>query len=286
MNYLSQQNPSDFSEKRVVYRVDFNVPVENGLVSEAETFRIHSIFRTLEFLKKAGAKIILISHLGQKGESLQSVADYISKNLPEWDVTFVPHIVGIDVDQAIENLKEGECVLLENVRTDTREEENNTEFTKILAGYGDIYVEDAFGVMHRSHSSLVGIPRLLPSYAGFLLESEIKNLNQALKPESPSVLIMAGIKFETKLPLIEKLLPLYDSVILGGGLLNTYLKSFGLNVGKSVIDSSANLSTITGSSKLVIPEKVIIERDGLAQAVTTSQYKKTILLWMLLLMIT
>lgn len=264
MNYLSQQNPTDFSGKRIIVRVDFNVPLEDGVVSESEAFRIHAVIPTIQFLKSAGAKIVLLSHIGRGGDSLSPVADYLEKNFPELGITFSP-----------DGMINGDYVLLENVRKNPGEESNDSTYAHELAGLGDYFVNDAFAVSHRAHASVVGIAGLLPSYAGFLLESEIKNLDQALQPESPSVLIMAGIKFETKLPLIEKLLPLYDSVILGGGLLNTYLKSFGLNVGKSVIDSSADLSTITGSPKLVIPEKVIIEREGLAQTVTTSQVQES-----------
>ncbi len=263
MNYLSQQNPNNFLGKRVVVRVDFNVPLEDGIVSESEAFRIHAVVPTIQFLKSAGANIVLLSHIGRSGDSLQPVADYLEKNLPELGISFSP-----------DGIINGDCVLLENVRKNSGEESNDPEYAKQLASLGDYFVNDAFAVSHRAHASVVGIAGLLPSYAGFLLESEIQNLNKALQPESPSVLIMAGIKFETKLPLIEKLLPVYDTVILGGGLLNTYLKSFGLNIGKSVIDSSANLSTITGSSKLVIPEKIILEREGSAQTVTTSQVQE------------
>ncbi len=263
MNYLSQQNPNDFSGKRVVVRVDFNVPIENGVVSESEAFRIHAVVPTIQFLKNADAKIILLSHIGRGGDSLSPVADYIANNLPELGITFSPT-----------GTINGDCVLLENVRKNLGEESNDPTYAKELAGLGDYFVNDAFAVSHRKHASVFGIAELLPSFAGFLLESEVKHLNSALKPESPSVLIMAGIKFETKLPLIEKLLPVYDTVILGGGLLNTYLKSFGLNTGVSVIDDSANLSTIVGNSKITVPEKVIIERDGAAQEVTTSQVQE------------
>jgi phosphoglycerate kinase len=263
MNYLSQQNPNIFSGKRVIVRVDFNVPLEDGIVSDSEAFRIHAVIPTIQFLKSAGAKIVLLSHIGRNGDTLVPVADYLVKNFSELGITF-----------SHDGTINGDCVLLENVRKNPGEESNDSAYAQELGGLGDYFVNDAFAVSHRAHASIVGIAGLLPSYAGFLLESEIKNLNQALQPESPSVLIMAGIKFETKLPLIEKLLPAYDTVILGGGLLNTYLKSFGLNIGKSVIDSSADLSIITGSPKLVIPEKVIIEREGLAQTVTTSQVQE------------
>lgn len=263
MNYLSKANPSDFSGKHVIVRVDFNVPLEDGLVSESEAFRIHAVVPTIQFLKNAGAKIVLLSHIGRGGDSLQPVANYIKDNLPELGITFS---TGAEIN--------GDCVLLENVRQNPGEESNDLEYAKQLACLGDYFVNDAFAVSHRAHASVVGIAEFLPSYAGFLLESEIEHLNSALKPEFPSVLIMAGIKFETKLPLIEKLLPLYDTVILGGGLLNTYLKSFGLNIGVSVVDDSANLSSIVGSAKITIPEKVIIERESVPQVVTISQVQE------------
>ena len=260
MNYLSQTNPSQFSGKRVIVRVDFNVPIEDGVVSESEAFRIHAAVPTIQFLKSAGAKIILLSHIGRAGDSLQPVADYISKNLSELEMTFSQN-----------GIIDGDCVLLENVRQNPGEESNDVEYAQQLANLGDCFVNDAFAVSHRAHASIVGIAKLLPSYAGFLLESEIEHLNKALKPESPSVLIMAGVKFETKLPLIEKLLPVYDSVILGGGLLNTYLVSSGFSIGKSIIDSSADLSSIVGNEKIIIPEQIVVERNALSQSVSATQ---------------
>lgn len=271
MNYLSQANPEQFKDKRVIVRVDFNVPIENGIVSESEAFRIHAVVPTINFLKNAGAKIVLISHIGRSGDSLSPVADYIEKVLPELGVKFISEIIGVNVNSAISNLENSNVILLENIRQNSGEEKNDSEFSKTLASYADYYVNDAFAVSHRKHASVAGIPAFISGYAGLLIESEINHLDQALHPEYPSVLIMAGIKFETKLPLIEKLLPLYDSVILGGGLLNTYLKSFGLNVGTSVIDDSANLANIISNTKITIPEKVVIERDGTTLEVTVSQ---------------
>jgi phosphoglycerate kinase len=274
MNYLSQQNPEIFNGKRIIVRVDFNVPLEHGTVSESEAFRIHAIVPTIQYFKNAGAKIILISHIGRGGDSLAPVVDYLAEKLPELGVQFIPSILGEQVEQIVSNLQNSDIILLENIRQNSGEEKNDAEFGKKLASYADYYVNDAFAVSHRAHASVVGIAKHIPSFAGLLLESEIKNLNKALKPESPSVLIMAGIKFETKLPLIEKLLPFYDSVLLGGGLLNTYLKVFGLNIGTSVFDDSAILSSIIGSTKLVIPEKVVIERGEVAQEVTTLEIQE------------
>ncbi len=271
MNYLSQTDQGVFNGKRVIVRVDFNVPIENGVVSESEAFRIHAVVSTIQWLKNAGAKIILISHIGRGGDSLSPVADYIAKVLPELDVKFIPEIIGNNVDTAISNLQNSDVILLENIRQNPGEEKNDSEFAKTLAVYADYYVNDAFAVSHRKHASVVGIPAIIPGYVGLLIESEINHLNQALQPQSPSVLIMAGIKFETKLPLIEKLLPLYDSVILGGGLLNTYLKSSNISVGKSVIDESADLSSIIGNAKIIVPDIVVIERDGTSHEINTHE---------------
>lgn len=271
MNYLSQTNPTEFTGKRVIVRVDFNVPIENGVVSESEAFRIHAVVPTINLLKNAGAKIILISHIGRGGDSLSPVTDYIATTLPELGVKFIPEIIGESVNTAISNLENSDVILLENIRQNPGEEKNDSEFAKTLASYADYYVNDAFAVSHRAHASVVGIPAIIPGYAGLLIESEINHLNQALHPQSPSVLIMAGIKFETKLPLIEKLLPLYDSVILGGGLLNTYLTASNIPTGKSVIDASADLSSIIGNVKIIIPEVVIVERDGGSHEINTHE---------------
>lgn len=275
MNYLSQQQPELFTGKRVVVRVDCNVPLENGIVSESEAFRIHAIIPTVTFLKNTGAKIILISHIGRSGDTLAPVAEYLHTTFPDLGVQFISQVTGEIVSHRVELLNNGEVLLLENVRKNSGEESNDPVFAKELASLGDFFVNDAFAVSHRAHASVVGIAQLLPSFAGLLLEKEITNLQSALSPQSPSVLIMAGIKFETKLSLVEKFLPMYDTVILGGGLLNTYLKSCGLSIGASVFDDSANLSTIIRNPKITIPEKVIVERDGVAHTVTTAQVEDT-----------
>ncbi len=271
MKYLSQQNPTIFQGKRVLVRVDYNVPIIDGAISSTEAFRIHATLPTIEWLQKAGAKIILISHIGRSGDSLCVVYDYLQEYIPELNIQFVSEVVGEQATESVNRMESGQILLLENVRKEKGEELNDSSFVQSLSLLGDYFVNDAFAVSHRAHASVVGIATHLPSFAGLLMEQEIIHLEQALEPSSPSVLIMAGIKFETKLPLIEKLLPLYDSVILGGGLLNTYLKSFGIGVGKSVIDDSANLSSIIGSKKIIIPEYVIVERNGEAKTITVSE---------------
>lgn len=261
MKFLSQTNPSEFTGKRVIVRVDFNVPVKDGVVSKNEAFKIESALPTIEFLKNAGAKIILISHLGNEGNSLQPIAEYIIKNHPDLNLTFTKDISGVLTN----------CVLLENLRINPGEKSNDLNFAKELASLADFYVNDAFAESHRAYMSIVGIPQLLPSFAGLLMEQEVEHLGQALHPTSPSVLVMAGVKFETKLPLIEKFLPLYDAIILGGGLFNTYLEKSGVSVGDSVIDETADLKNIIGNEKIIIPDHVIVERDGESSTIAINE---------------
>ncbi len=261
MNFLSQNNLHDFTGKRVIVRVDFNVPIHDGVVSPEESYRIASAAKTIEWLQNADAKIILLSHIGRKGDTLRPVADYIHRYFPQWNMEFIPAIGGSEVSQKIESLENGACLLLENVRSHAGEELNDLDFAGQLASFGDFYVNDAFGASHRNHASIVGIPKFLPSFAGFLIESELHQLQHALHPIKPAILIMGGIKFETKLPLIEKFLPKYQKVLLGGGLLNTFLHQSGYTIGKSVYDTTANLTSIINDRKIIIPDQVVVERN-------------------------
>lgn len=263
MRFLSQQEMQDFDNKRVIVRVDFNVPInESGEVSEDESYRIHAVKQTIEWLQNANAKIILLSHIGRSGDSLHPIAEYIQKNIPEWKLEFCPELISEAVQKTIGEMENRTCILLENVRMDSREESNDIDFAKALSEYGDYYINDAFGACHRSHASVVGIPEFLPSYAGFLIETELHQLRRAFQPIKPSVLIMAGVKFETKLPLIEKLSDQYETIILGGGLLNTFLSQYGYAIGKSVFDKDAKLDSILKNKKIVIPDHVVVERNN------------------------
>jgi len=270
MNFLSQQSTGQFFGKRVIVRVDVNVPVTDGMVSDREAFRIHAMVPTISWLREAGAKIILIAHIGRSGDSLKPVFDYLNHQFPEWNSSFAPEIFGETTKQMIDGMSPRDCVLLENLRMDTREELNDPDFARALADYGDYFVNDAFGVCHREHASVVGISGIIPSFAGTVIEQEIHHLGQVLQPEHPAVLVMAGIKFETKLPLIQKLLPAYEYVILGGGLLNTYLAQMHYQIGTSVFDDQADLRPLLGNQKILLPESVIVERDGVGNQVFLS----------------
>ncbi len=215
--------------KRVLVRVDFNVPIENGKI--LDNFRIRKSLPTIKYLKSKGAKIILLSHIGEEGtESLAPIAKVLGKFLK---ISFIKDIDGVVARSAIEKMKNGDIILLENVRQNPSEVSNFAPFDRSLASLADIYVNDAFPVSHRKHASIVGIPKYLPHYAGLQLEIEIKQLSKALKPKPsrqghsgghPFFFILGGAKFSTKLPLIEKYLKLADTVFVGGALANNFFK--------------------------------------------------------------
>lgn len=242
MNYLSHIETELLAGKKVLVRLDLNVP------SLDDTDRITKSLPTINFLKDAGAKVIIISHIGRDPkESLAEVAKFM-------DIPLVK-----EFDPAI--LESHQVIMLENLRQNPGEESNDESFAKTLASYADIYVNDAFAVSHRAHASVVSIPKFLPSYAGLQLEQEIKHLSQAFHPESPSILVLGGAKFETKLPVIEKFLPIVDHILIGGALVNNFYKEMGYEVGSSLIDESANITNVVGNPKIIIPHMVLVENE-------------------------
>ncbi len=227
-------------DKVVLLRVDFNVTVEDGKVTE--DFRMRAILPTIQYLVEGGArKIIIISHFGRpNGErngsfSLKIVAAHLAKLLT-MPVDFCDDCIGANAKTEIRQSK-NRIILLENLRFYKEEEENNEKFANDLASLADIFVQDAFGVMHREHASIVGIPKFLPSYAGLLVEKEIGALSSLLKnPARSFTALMGGAKISTKIPVIQKFLEIADNVCLGGALANTALKAKGMAVGKSLIE--------------------------------------------------
>jgi phosphoglycerate kinase len=226
--------------KRVFVRVDFNVPIENGVIQNDK--RIRAAIPTINYLLDHDAKVILCSHLDRpKGRdpkyTLRPVAERLSR-LIEKEVKFIPDCVGEEVEREVNALKPGEVALLENVRFYPEETKNDPEFAKKLARLADIYVNDAFGTAHRKHASTYGIAQFVETaVAGFLLEKEIKYLQKALEnPERPMVLIIGGSKVSGKLEVIENLLKIVDKMLIGGGMAYTFLKALGYNVGKSLVE--------------------------------------------------
>ncbi len=232
----------DIKDKKVLVRVDFNVPIKDGKVMGDD--RIVKSLNTINYLKDHGAKIILISHLGRpKGKYNKDMSLFpVSKRLGEIlneDIVFIgeKEVVNDKVKEKVNELKSGQIALLENLRFVSGEEKNDPEFAKKLADLADIYVNDAFGTAHRAHASNVGVSKYLPSACGFLLEKEIKYLLEILKsPEKPFVAILGGAKVSDKINLIKNLLDKVDSIIIVGAMANTFIKSMGKSVGKSLVE--------------------------------------------------
>ncbi len=227
--------------KKVIIRVDFNVPLENGRITDDR--RITAAMPTIQYALAQGAsKVILMSHLGRpKGTgfeaefSLKPVADHLQKLLKE-PVAFLKDCVGPEVVAAISQSKE-RVVLLENLRFHKEEEKNDAGFAKSLAALADIYVNDAFGTAHRAHASTAGITAYLPSVAGFLIEKELEYLGNAINnPKRPLVVILGGAKVSDKIELINNLIPKANSIIIGGGMAYTFLKAQGIAIGNSKLE--------------------------------------------------
>lgn len=232
----------DVTGKKVLVRCDFNVPLDKETGKITNDLRIVGALPTIKYLLEHKAKVILCSHLGKpKGEvkpnlSLAPVAKRLSEYLG-FEVKLAKDIVGEDAKRLASELKEGEAILLENVRFDAREEANDAEFSKELASLADIYVNDAFGTAHRAHSSTAGVADYLPAVCGFLIEKEVQMLGDSLNnPERPFVAILGGAKVSDKIKVIENLIEKADSIIIGGGMTYTFLKAMGYNVGNSICE--------------------------------------------------
>lgn len=245
--------------KTVLVRASLNVPIEKGKTEDV--FRIKKILPTIEFLRKKGAKVILISHLSKSGGTLAPVAEALNKFI---EVKFIPEVLGSRAFKAASAMKIGEVIMLENLRIEPGEKKCDLNFAKNLAKFGDIYVNEDFPVSHREDASVVLLPKLLPSYAGFQLEEEIKNLSRAFKmPKHPFLFILGGAKFSTKMPLIRKYLRLADHIFIGGALANDFLKAKGCEVGKSLVDDTDyGIKKILKSKKLILPADVIVESQN------------------------
>jgi len=231
----------DVSGKKVLLRLDLNVPLNKTTGEISDDTRIMESLSTINYLCEQGAKLIICSHLGRpegvdKKYSLQVVADKLSKILKN-KVTFATDTVGKDAKEKAKELQNGEILVLENLRFDKREEENDEKFCKELASLADIYVNDAFGTAHRKHASTYGVAKLLPNAVGFLMNKEIKVINQILEdPKKPFVAILGGAKIKDKIPVIENLINKADAILVGGGMAYTFQKALGGKIGKSLVD--------------------------------------------------
>jgi phosphoglycerate kinase len=252
----------DAHGKRVLVRCDFNVPLEGGKITDDR--RITEALPTIQLLLQQGAIVILASHLGRpKGVtpefSLAPVAAKLSELLGK-QVPLLPDCVGPEVANAVAAAKPGDVLLLENVRFHPEEEKNDPEFAKQLAANADLFVNDAFGTAHRAHASTEGVAHILPGVAGLLIEKEIAYLGQAVEnPKRPFVAIMGGSKVKDKIALIDNLLPKVDRLLVGGGMVFTFFKAQGKEIGKSLLDEGS----LDYARKLVEenPEKLVLPTD-------------------------
>jgi phosphoglycerate kinase len=260
----------DVRGKRVLVRVDFNVPIENGVVADAT--RLERVLPTIARLAAAGAKVIVLSHLGRPKEgpssdtSLRPVAMKMRELMPGRKVHFIGDCVGEEPRRNLATLKPGEIAVLENLRFYPGEERNDSVFAKRLAEHGDIYVNDAFSTAHRAHASVDAIADLLPAHAGLLMMAEIAALGRALEnPERPVMGIVGGAKVSTKIEVLTHLVSRMDVLVVGGGMANTFLLAQGIKIGSSLSESDfvgtakEIMARAAGSGcEIVLPKDVVI----------------------------
>ncbi|MFA5840865.1 MAG: phosphoglycerate kinase [Candidatus Paceibacterota bacterium] len=257
--------------KTVLLRVDFNLPIKNGKV--VDDFRIIKTLPTIKFLQKSGARVVLIAHLGKGGETLLPVSKVLNKYIKN---KFVPEIIGLKVQKIVGEMKNGEVVLLENLRNNKGEQACSKIFAGELAKLADIYINDAFPVSHREDASIVLLPKLLPGFAGFQLEKEVENLSHAFKnTKHPFLFILGGAKFSTKMPLINKYLKLADHVFVGGALADDFLKAKGYEVGQSLVgDTNYGISKLLKNKKLILPIDLTVKSGNKLITVKAEEVKK------------
>jgi phosphoglycerate kinase len=237
MNLPTIKDIKDLSGKRVFVRVDWNVPLKDGQV--VDDFRIKQSMPTLEFLQSAGAKIILATHLEDEQASVEPLRQYVPEGME----------------------------LLENLRNNPGEKANDPQFAEELTSKADIYVNEAFSASHRTHASIVGVPKLLPSFIGFEFEREVLNLSKAFTPEHPFLFLLGGAKFETKLPLLEKFVKTADTVFVGGALAHNFFKIEGIDIKNSLV-SQGNFDTeaLLATGKIMLPPDPVWKGDRIVDA--------------------
>lgn len=261
MLWLSNLRNEQLREKRVLLRLDLNVPFELGEIRD--DFRIKRIIPTVKRLLDTRAQVIVLSHRGEKEASVAPVADYLKQ--------FFPTIFAVDFSAipARDAWPYGTVIVLENLRFEPGEKNNDPEFAKKLAAQGDIYINDAFSASHREHASIVGLPKLLPSYGGLSLAEEITQLSQLFSPREPLMVIIGGAKFNTKLPLVRRFLNVADKIFIAGALAHPFFKLLGYEIGQSLYDNvTSDLSDLVNNPKVILPAEVLV-KQGSRLGVTT-----------------
>jgi phosphoglycerate kinase len=262
----------DVAGKRVLCRVDFNVPLKDGVITDDR--RIRAAIPTIQYLVDHGAKVILCSHLGRpKGQVVEELRlNPVAARLAELmgrPVTKVDDCIGEDVKKAVAAMKDGDILLLENLRFHSAEEKNDPDFAAQLASLAELYVNDAFGAAHRAHASTEGVTKHLPAVSGYLMKKELDYLSRVISdPERPFVAILGGAKVADKIPVIQNLLTKVDTLIIGGGMAYTFFKAQGLEIGKSLLDEEglelarkAMEDAKARGVKLLLPTDIVVAAE-------------------------
>jgi len=275
---IKDLNKNQLEGKRVLVRVDFNVPLNEKLEITDDT-RIKAALSTIKYLTSHQAKVILMSHLGRpKGKVVEKLRlDPVAKRLSELleqEVKKLNDCIGEEVEKIVPNMRKGEVVLLENLRFHPEEEKNDYEFSKKLANLADIFVNDAFGTAHRAHASTFGVARMLPSYAGFLMAKEIEVLSNLIEnPERPFVVLLGGAKISGKIEIVQNLLSIADRILIAGGMSYTCLAALGYEVGNSLLEEY-DLEIVKKmlkeaeeqDNKILLPVDLVITKEVLEKA--------------------
>lgn len=261
----------DLNGKKVIIRVDFNVPIKDGVITDDN--RIKESLKTIQYAIDNSAKVILMSHLGrikEESDKVKNTLEPVSARLSELlnkNITFISNTRGKELEEAINHLQDGDVLLMENTRYEDldgkKESGNDPELAKYWASLGDIYINDAFGTSHRSHASNVGIASILPNGVGFLIEKELTILEPAINnPRHPFTVILGGAKVSDKIGVIENLVKIADYILIGGGMAFTFLKAKDIEVGKSLVD----LDNIDFCKEMLekYPDKIILPIDVIA----------------------
>ncbi len=270
MKLLTEIAPATLEGVTVIVRSGLNIPLD-GEGHITDDLRLRRALPTLMYLQNAGARVVVVAHIGRKpDETLRPIFERLATTIQK--CTFSNMRIGsLELTKLVSGMGNGEVLMLENIRREGRETENDMSLARDIAGLGQLFVSDAFPDSHRAQPSIVGVPPLLPHCAGLALADEVHNLRNAFTPKHPSIAFVAGSKFETKEPLIRTLLTKYDEVFVGGALANDILVARGHAVGKSVVGDSKIPDEIRDNPKLIIPRDVIVERASGVSIVSVSE---------------
>ena len=260
MKCIDELSSAELKGKRVLVRAGLDLPV-NDKGEVTDIFRLKKAIPTLQFLSQAGAKVIILTKIGRdEHDTNKPVYDALNRSI---NVTYVPEIFGHMASSAVQVMRDGEYLLLENLQQHPGEKANDPAFCAELAKYGDVYVNDCFPSAHRESAGMVGMTKVLPSYAGIQFRDEVVQLGKALNPAKPSFAIIGGAKFETKVPVIELFLKKYDHTFIVGAIANDVLKAQGLPVGRSRVSDELPSQAIVGHARIIVPNDVTAQKsDG------------------------